>query len=102
MAFFFSSPITPLNERLSNAEARREKLKKLRMENIDDKLASVQSKKEKIIAEKNKKIREELENKMKACEESRDAIIKKTKEDVNAYLTKVEQKVKDLEIATQG
>merc|ERR1719471_1765815 len=96
------SPITPLNERLSNAEARREEFKKLRKENIDEKLASVQSKKEEMMAEKTKKIKEELENKMKASEESRDAIIKKTKEDVHAYLTKVEQKVKELEISTEA
>merc|ERR1719481_596794 len=68
--------MTPLNERLSNAEARREEMKKLRKENIDEKLATVQTKKEEMIMEKSNKIKEGLENKLKACEENRDAIIK--------------------------
>ena len=97
-----SSPMTPLNERLSNAEARREEMKKLRKENIDDKLATVQTKKEDMIMEKSNKVKEELENKLKACEENRDAIIKKTKEDVHAYLSKIEQKVKELEVANEA
>merc|ERR1719347_913358 len=94
--------MTPLNERLSNAEARREEMKKLRKENIDEKLATVQTKKEEMITEKSNKIKEGLENKLKACEENRDAIIKKTKEDVHAYLSKIEQKVKELEVANEA
>merc|ERR1719445_2441559 len=94
--------MTPLNERLSNAEARREEMKKLRKENIDDKLATVQTKKEEMITEKSNKVKENLENKLKASEENRDAIIRKTKEDVAAYLSKVEQKVRDLEISTEA
>merc|ERR1719481_1421553 len=80
--------MTPLNERLSNAEARREEMKKLRKEDM--------------IMEKSNKIKEGLENKLKACEENRDAIIKKTKEDVHAYLSKIEQKVKELEVANEA
>merc|ERR1719282_1326610 len=72
--------MTPLNERLSNAEARREEMKKLRKENIDDKLATVQTKKEDMIMEKSNKV----------------------KEDVHAYLSKIEQKVKELEVANEA
>jgi len=99
-----SSPLTPrdISEKLSNAEARREELKKLRKENISDKLANVQTKKEEIINEKSNRVKEELENKLKVCEENREAIIRKTKEDVQAYLTKVEQKVKDLEVSNEA
>jgi len=43
-----------------------------------------------------------LENKLKASEENREIIIKKTKEDVAAYLSKVEQKVRDLEVTTEA
>ena len=39
---------------------------------------------------------------MKASEENRETIIRKTKEDVAAYLSKVEQKVRDLEISTEA
>jgi len=98
------SPITPrdISEKLSNAETRREELKKLRKENIDEKLATVQSKKEELINEKSNKVKEGLENKLKASEENREIIIKKTKEDVAAYLSKVEQKVRDLEVTTEA
>ena len=43
-----------------------------------------------------------MENKLKASEENREIIIKKTKEDVAAYLSKVEQKVRDLEVTTEA
>ena len=54
------SPITPrdISDKLSNAETRREELKKLRKENIDEKLATVQSKKEELINEKSNKVKE--------------------------------------------
>ena len=39
---------------------------------------------------------------MKVSEENRELIIRKTKEDVQAYLSKVEQKVRDLEVATEA
>ena len=54
------SPLTPrdISEKLSNAESRREELKKLRKENIDEKLATVQSKKEELINEKSNKVKE--------------------------------------------
>jgi len=99
-----SSPLTPrdINRKLSDAEARREELRKLRKENIDDKLATVQTKKEEMITEKTNKVKENLENKLKASEENRDAIIRKTKEDVHAYLTKVERKVSELEVSTEA
>ena len=98
-----SSPLTPrdINQKLSNAEARRDELRKLRT-NIDDKLATVQTKKEEMIIEKTNKVRENLENKLKSSEENRDAIIRKTKEDVHAYLTKVEKKVSELEVSTEA
>ena len=77
-------------------------MKKLRKENIDEKLATVQTKKEEMITEKSNKVKEKLENNLKACEENRDAIIKKTKDDVHAYLSKIEQKVKELEVANEA
>ena len=54
------SPFTPrdISEKLSNAESRREELKKLRKENIDEKLATVQSKKEELVNEKSNKVKE--------------------------------------------
>merc|ERR1712155_25987 len=52
--------------------------------------------------ENRNRVKEELENKLKVCEENREAIIRKTKEDVQAYLTKVEQKVKDLEVSNEA
>ena len=99
-----SSPLTPrdLSERLSSAEARRDEIIKLRKENIGDKLASVQTKKEELISEKTNRVREELENKLKSHEENRDAIITKTKEDIKAYLSKVESRVKEQEVANEA
>jgi len=99
-----ASPMTPrdLSEKMMGAEARREEMLKLRKENIDDKLATVQTKKEELISEKSNRVREELENKLKSHEENRDAIIRKTKEDVQAYLAKVEQKVKDMEVSNEA
>jgi len=98
------SPLTPrdISEKLSNAECRREERLKLKKENIDEKLATVQSKKEELINEKSNKVKEGLENKLKASEENREVIIRKTKEDVSAYLSKVEQKVRDLEVSTEA
>ena len=54
------SPLTPrdISEKLSNAESRREELKKLRKENIAEKLAAVQSKKEELVNEKSNKVKE--------------------------------------------
>ena len=52
--------------------------------------------------EKAYRVKEELENKLKVSEENRESIINKTKEDVHAYLTKVEQKVKDLEVSNEA
>jgi len=97
-------PLTPrdLKEKLSGAEARREELSKMRKVNIDEKLANVQTKKEELISEKSNRVKEELENKLKISEENRESIIKKTKEDVHAYLTKVEQRVKDLEVSNEA
>jgi len=98
------SPLTPrdISEKLSNAESRREERLKLKKENIDEKLATVQSKKEELINEKSNKVKEGLENKLKMSEENREVIIRKTKEDVAAYLSKVEQKVRDLEVSTEA
>merc|ERR1712227_1083842 len=59
-------------------------------------------KKEELINEKSNKVKEGLENKLKASEENREVIIRKTKEDVSAYLSKVEQKVRDLEVSTEA
>jgi len=97
-------PLTPrdLKEKLCSAEARRVELNKLRKINIDERLASVQTKKEELIFEKSNRVKEELENKLKVSEENRELIINKTKEDVHAYLTKVEQKVKDLEVSNEA
>ena len=55
-----SSPLTPrdINEKLSNAESRREERLKLKKENIDEKLATVQNKKEELINEKSNKVKE--------------------------------------------
>lgn len=107
-----SSPLTPrdttpltlrdITEKLSNAESKREERLKLRKENIDEKLATVQNKKEELINEKSIKVKEDLENKLKASEVNRELIIRKTKEDVQAYLSKVEQKVRDLEVTTEA
>ena len=54
------SPLTPrdINEKLSNAESRREERLKLKKENIDEKLATVQNKKEELINEKSNKVKE--------------------------------------------
>ena len=54
------SPLTPrdISEKLSNAESRRDELKKLRKENIAEKLAAVQSKKEELVNEKSNKVKE--------------------------------------------
>ena len=59
-------------------------------------------KKEELIFEKSNRVKEELENKLKVSEENREFIINKTKEDVHAYLTKVEQRVKDLEVSNEA
>ena len=97
-------PLTPgdLKEKLNSAEARREQLSKLRKVNINEKLANVQTKKEGFISEKSNRVKEELENKLKISEENRESIIKKTKEDIHAYLTMVEQKLKDLEVSNEA
>jgi len=74
----------------------------LRKENIDKKLAMVQSKKDEIANEKATKTKEELEAKLKISEENKNLILQKTKDDVKAHLAKVEQKVKNLEVLTEA
>jgi len=74
----------------------------LRKENIDKKLAMVQSKKDEIANEKATKTKEELEAKLKISEENKNLILQKTKDDVKAHLAKVEQKVKNLEVHTEA
>merc|ERR1740129_2038100 len=70
-------PLTPrdLKEKLCSAETRRVELNKLRKINIDERLASVQTKKEELIFEKSNRVKEELENKLKVSEENRELII---------------------------
>merc|ERR1719228_374723 len=75
---------------------------KLRKENIEEKLALVQEKKETIIQEKALKTKEELDQKLKACEENKNMVIQKTKEEVQAHLMKVQEKVKLLEITQES
>jgi len=74
----------------------------MRKENIDQKLAMVQGKKDEIINEKATKTKEEIEAKQKATEANKSLIIQKTKDEVKAHLAKVEQKVKDLEVLTEA
>merc|ERR1719186_1267286 len=71
-------------------------------ENIDKKLAMVQSKKDEIANEKATKTKEELEAKLKISEENKNLILQKTKDDVKVHLAKVEQKVKNLEVLTEA
>jgi len=99
-----NSPITSadINEKLSNAGSRREQVLQMKKENIDQKLALVQSKKEDIINEKATKTMEELDAKLKASEANKNQILQKTKDEVKAHLAKVEQKVKDLEVMTEA
>lgn len=47
-------------------------------------------------------MKEGLENKLKVSEENRESIMRKTKEDVHAYLSKVEQRKKDLEVSNEA
>merc|ERR1712055_1065559 len=74
----------------------------LRKENIDQKLAMVQGKKDELINEKAAKTKEELDAKLKASEENKNLIIQKAKDEVKAHLAKVEQKVKDLEVSNEA
>jgi len=74
----------------------------MKKENIDQKLALVQSKKEEIINEKVTKTMEELDTKLKISEANKSQILQKTKTEVKAHLAKVEQKVKDLEVLTEA
>eukprot|EP00092_Neocalanus_flemingeri_P008545 GFUD01009204.1.p1 GENE.GFUD01009204.1~~GFUD01009204.1.p1 ORF type:complete len:328 (+),score=171.78 GFUD01009204.1:58-984(+) len=99
-----SSPITSadISEKLSNAAIRREEVLQLRKENIDEKLAMVQNKKDEIVKEKATKTKEELDAKLKDSEDNKNFILKKTKDDVKAHLAKVEQKMKDLEVLTEA
>jgi len=99
-----NSPITSadISEKLSNAGSRREEVLLLRKENIDQKLAMVQGKKDELINEKVNKTKEELDAKLKASEVNKSLIMQKTKEEVKAHLAKVEQKVKDLEVLTEA
>jgi len=98
------SPKTPaeIEGKLQAAGARREEMLKLRKENIEEKLALVQEKKETIIQEKALKTKEELDQKLKACEENKNMVIQKTKEEVQAHLMKVQEKVKLLEITQES
>jgi len=89
-------------EKLSSAGSRREEVLQLRKENIDQKLAMVQGKKDELINEKAAKTREELDAKLKASEENKNLIIQKAKDEVKAHLAKVQQKVKDLEVSTEA
>jgi len=98
------SPVTSadINEKLINAGSRREQVLQMKKENIDQKLALVQSKKEEIINEKVTKTMEELDTKLKISEANKSQILQKTKTEVKAHLAKVEQKVKDLEVLTEA
>eukprot|EP00092_Neocalanus_flemingeri_P037892 GFUD01041247.1.p1 GENE.GFUD01041247.1~~GFUD01041247.1.p1 ORF type:complete len:309 (+),score=149.13 GFUD01041247.1:52-978(+) len=99
-----SSPITSadISEKLSNAATRREELLQLRKENIDQKLAMVQNKKDEIVNKKATRTKEELDAKLKDSEDNKNLILKKTKDDVKAHLAMVEQKMKDLELLTEA
>jgi len=98
------APITSadIEEKLSNAGLRREGVLQMKKENIDQKLAMVQGKKEELINEKATKTKEELDAKFKSNEENKNLILQKAKDDVKAYLAKVEQKVKDLEVSNEA
>lgn len=98
------APITSaeISEKISNAATRREGVLLLRKENIDQKLALVQSKKDELVNEKAAKTKEDLDAKLKASEENKSLIIEKTKNEVKAHLAKVEQKVKDLEVSNES
>ena len=74
----------------------------MKKENIDEKLALVQGKKDEIINEKAMKTKEELESRLKSNEANKNVIMKKSKDDVKAHLAKVEQKIKDLEVSTEA
>jgi len=99
-----NSPITSadISVKLANAGTRREEVLQLKKENIDQKLAMVQSKKDEMVTEKANKTKEELDAKLKSTEENKNLILQKTKDDVKAHLAKVEQKVKDLEVTTEA
>jgi len=98
------APITSadIEEKLSNAGLRREGVLQMKKENIDQKLAMVQGKKEELINEKATKTKEELDAKFKSNEENKNLILQKAKDDLKAYLAKVEQKVKDLEVSNEA
>jgi len=74
----------------------------MKKENIDQKLAMVQGKKEELINEKAAKTKEELDAKFKSNEENKNLILQKVKDDVKVHLAKVEQKVKDLEVSNEA
>jgi len=98
------APITSAEilEKLSNAANRREEVLQLRKENIDQKLALVQSKKDELVNEKAAKTKEDLDAKIKACDDNKSLLIEKTKNEVKAHLAKVEQKVKDLHVSNEA
>jgi len=91
-----------ISEKIANAASRREEVLLLKRENIDQKLALVQSKKDELVNEKAAKTKEDLNAKLRACEENKSLIIEKTKNEVKAHLAKVEQKVKDLELSNEA
>merc|ERR1712098_175171 len=91
-----------IEEKLSNACLRREGVLQMKKENIDQKLAMVQGKKEELINEKAAKTKEELDAKFKLNEENKNLILQKVKDDVKVHLAKVEQKVKDLEVSNEA
>jgi len=94
-----------IDERMSAAAARREKLDQLRQKNIASQLARVddaKNKREEKTTEKTIKSKEALDNKQETQERNRIAQLQIQKDKVAEKLAKVERQHKQLEIQTEA